>query len=176
MTPAGLASGLIVETSLGWIGVIRSARGLVRSTLLHRSEAAASAELRAWGAMPGASPFEDAQGVADRLTRYAAGEAEALRDYPVDLSGATQLQERTWLALRTIPAGETRSYGWLAEAVEAPGQARAIGAMVGANPLPLWLPCHRVVAADGTLHGFAGGLAMKQALLQHEGALPARLI
>ncbi|MGB4863433.1 MAG: MGMT family protein, partial [Tepidiformaceae bacterium] len=53
---------------------------------------------------------------------------------------------------------------------------RAIGAAVGSNPIPLWLPCHRVVASDGSLHGFGGGLAMKSALLELEGALPRRLV
>ncbi|MCK9518517.1 MAG: MGMT family protein, partial [Dehalococcoidia bacterium] len=59
---------------------------------------------------------------------------------------------------------------------ESVGASRAIGAIMGANPIPLWLPCHRVVASDGSLHGFGGGLAMKQQLLELEGALPARLL
>jgi methylated-DNA-[protein]-cysteine S-methyltransferase len=93
----------------------------------------------------------------------------------VDLPACTDLQRRTWLALRDIPAGETRSYGWLAKQMGVPGRARAIGAMMGQNPIPLWLPCHRVVASDGTLHGFGGGLAMKRELLELEQALPAPL-
>jgi methylated-DNA-[protein]-cysteine S-methyltransferase len=56
------------------------------------------------------------------------------------------------------------------------GAARAVGAAVGSNPIPLWLPCHRIIGSDGSLHGFGGGLAMKQALLEVEGALPRTLI
>ncbi|WP_322795838.1 MGMT family protein, partial [Tepidiforma sp.] len=91
-------------------------------------------------------------------------------DLPPDLPAATRA---VLLTLREVPPGETRSYGWLARrAGLGPAGARAVGAIIGANPLPLWLPCHRIVAADGSLHGFAGGLAMKRQLLQHEGALP----
>jgi len=78
--------------------------------------------------------------------------------------------------LRDVPRGQTRSYGWLARRRGGPDAVRAGGAAVGANPGSLWLPCYRVVASDGSLHGFGGGLAMKQALLELEGALPRRLV
>jgi O-6-methylguanine DNA methyltransferase len=119
---------------------------------------------------------ERAEEVAGLLRGYAAGDGASLDDYPVDLPECSATQRDTWLALREIPRGETRSYGWLARRVGKGEAPRAIGAMVGANPIALWLPCHRVVASDGSLHGFGGGLAMKQALLELEGALPQRLI
>lgn len=163
----------VAETALGWAGVALSERGIRYATLFHRSRQAALGELVAFGAV---EQSDGRTGAVTALLRgYAAGGGEALDDYPVDLPPCTDAQRETWLALREIPRGETRSYGWLARRVGRPTAARAIGAAIGANPIPLWLPCHRVVASDGTLHGFGGGLAMKQALLELEGALPRRL-
>ena len=93
-------------------------------------------------------------------------------DFPVDLPECSELQRKTWLALREIPRGETRSYGWLARHVGEPQAPRAIGAAVGANPVSLLVPCHRVVGANGALTGFAWGLALKRTLLDHERGAP----
>jgi methylated-DNA-[protein]-cysteine S-methyltransferase len=167
-------TAIITDTAMGWAGVALSDRGIRYATLFHRTHAAALGELRAFGAeeRPGGRREE----VVSLLQGYAAGDGASLDDYPVDLPPCSALQRETWLALREIPAGETRSYGWLARRVGRKESPRAIGAFVGSNPIPLWLPCHRVVASDGTLHGFGGGLAMKQALLELEGALPKRLL
>jgi methylated-DNA-[protein]-cysteine S-methyltransferase len=167
-------TAVITETRLGWAGVALSSKGIRYATLFHRTRAGVAGELRAQGATEGED--ERSSEVADLLRRYAAGDEASLDDYPVDLPACTEFQRETWLALREIPRGETRSYGWLARHVGREAAPRAIGAMVGANPIPLWLPCHRVVASDGSLHGFGGGLAMKQALLELEGALPKRLV
>jgi O-6-methylguanine DNA methyltransferase len=166
-------SMVVTETAMGWAGVALSTAGIRYATLFHRNEAAATGELRAFGARLMDEPR--AAEVVALLQGYARSEA-SLDEYPVDLPPCSDLQRRTWLALREIPRGETRSYGWLARRMGDTNAARAIGAMVGANPIPLWLPCHRVVASDGTLHGFGGGLAMKQALLELEGALPRRML
>ncbi len=80
----------------------------------------------------------------------------------------TPFQREVWAALREIPAGETRTYGAIARAIARPKAVRAVGMANHRNPLPLFVPCHRVVGADGTLVGFAGGLEMKRALLAHE--------
>lgn len=164
----------IANTRMGWAGVALSERGIRYATLFHRTEAAAAGELRAIGARPGQHP-EDLKATA-LLFAYAAGEYAPIEEFPVDLPECTELQRKTWLALREIPRGQTRSYGWLARHVGEGHAPRAIGAAVGANPIPLWLPCHRVVASDGSLHGFGGGLAMKSALLELEGALPPRMV
>ena len=82
----------------------------------------------------------------------------------------TPFQLRVWHALRTIPYGETLSYGELARRLGIEGGARAVGLANGANPLPIVMPCHRVIGADGTLTGFGGGLHIKRALLALEGA------
>jgi methylated-DNA-[protein]-cysteine S-methyltransferase len=167
-------TAVVAETDLGWAGVALSGRGIRYATLFHRSEQSARGELRAFGA--GVDEVDRAPELAALLQGYARGDSVSLDDYPVDLPPCSELQRTTWLALREIPRGETRSYGWLARRVGKAEAPRAIGAMVGSNPIPLWLPCHRVVAQDGKLHGFGGGLAMKQALLEVEGALPKRML
>lgn len=164
----------VAETKLGFAGVALSEQGIRHATLFHRTRAGAASELRAFGAVERDHPL--AAEVVRRLERYATGDDD-LDGLPVDLPQCSDLQRRAWLALREIPKGETRSYGWLARHLGQPaGAARAIGAIMGANPVPLFLPCHRVVASDGSLHGFGGGLAMKQELLELEGALPKRMV
>ncbi|MEM6441120.1 MAG: methylated-DNA--[protein]-cysteine S-methyltransferase [Pseudomonadota bacterium] len=109
-------------------------------------------------------------GAARQLSAYFAGEL-AVFDLALAPHG-TPFQKRVWALLAQIPYGETRSYGDLAKALDAPGASRAVGAANGANPIPIILPCHRVVGADGKLAGFGGGVPLKRALLALEGALP----
>jgi AraC family transcriptional regulator, regulatory protein of adaptative response / methylated-DNA-[protein]-cysteine methyltransferase len=90
---------------------------------------------------------------------------------PLDLRAGTEFQQRVWSALRAIRAGDTRSYGELARELQAPGATRAVGSACGANPIPLLIPCHRVVASGGKLGGFSGGLDWKKRLLAAEGVL-----
>jgi methylated-DNA-[protein]-cysteine S-methyltransferase len=105
-----------------------------------------------------------------QLEAYFAGDLVDF-DLPLDLSG-TEFQRRCWLALATIPYGQTVSYGEQARRLGlGPASARAVGAANGQNPLPIVLPCHRVLGADGSLTGFGGGLETKRFLLEHEGAL-----
>ncbi len=99
---------------------------------------------------------------------YFDGEARALDDQPVDWSFATPFQARVYRTARTIPPGEVRSYGWVANQAGSPRGARAAGQALAANPVPLVVPCHRVVASDGSLGGFTGGLAWKRKLLALE--------
>jgi len=88
---------------------------------------------------------------------------------PLDLVGGTPFQRRVWAVLRQIPAGRTESYGQVAAALGSPGAARAVGSACGANPVPLLIPCHRVLASGGGLGGFSGGLHWKRRLLACEG-------
>jgi O-6-methylguanine DNA methyltransferase len=111
----------------------------------------------------------DPAGAATRLARYFAGDVGALDEQPVRLLG-TAFQCDVWSALRAIPAGETRSYGALAKSLGKPDAVRAVAAANGANPVAVFVPCHRVIAGDGALWGYGGGLPMKQWLLRHEGA------
>lgn len=92
--------------------------------------------------------------------------AEERRDFDLDLDlRGTEFQRAAWLALAEIPYGETRSYAEQAEAIGRPGAFRAVGSANGRNPLPIVLPCHRIIGADGSLTGFGGGLALKARLL-----------
>lgn len=106
-----------------------------------------------------------------QLREYFAGER---RDFDLQLAPAgTPFQQRVWAALRTIPYGETRSYGQLAREIDVPHMTRAIGAATGRNPLSIVIPCHRLVGAGGSLTGYAGGLSRKRYLLDLEaGRLP----
>jgi methylated-DNA-[protein]-cysteine S-methyltransferase len=104
-----------------------------------------------------------------QLVEYFAGERSSF-DLPLDPRG-TPFQRRVWTALRDIPFGETISYAELARRVGDPRAVRAVGGANGRNPLPLVVPCHRVIGADGSLTGFGGGIDRKRWLLQHEGAL-----
>ena len=105
-----------------------------------------------------------------QLREYFAGERRAF-DLPLAPRG-TPFQLQVWQALAGIPYGSTVSYAQLAQAVGNPEAMRAVGAANGRNPLPIVLPCHRVIGADGALVGFGGGLPVKQQLLRLEGALP----
>lgn len=102
-----------------------------------------------------------------QLLEYLAGQRRDF-DLPLDPRG-TAFQKKVWAALRTIPWGETRSYRDIAQAVDCPRGFRAVGMANNRNPLPIFIPCHRVVGADGSLTGYAGGLEMKRALLAIEG-------
>ncbi len=105
-----------------------------------------------------------------RLRSYFRGDLAALDSIPLDLGG-TAFQQTVWTRLRAIPVGQTISYRDLAAAIGASAAVRAVGAANGANPVSIVVPCHRVIGADGALTGYGGGIARKQWLLAHEGAL-----
>lgn len=106
-----------------------------------------------------------------QLQEYFAGERQDF-DLPLAPQG-TDFQRQVWHMLASIPYGQTISYAQLAQRVGKPTATRAVGAANGRNPLPIVLPCHRVIGADGSLTGFGGGLPTKHYLLKLEGALPA---
>jgi methylated-DNA-[protein]-cysteine S-methyltransferase len=104
-----------------------------------------------------------------QLRAYFAGQLRCF-DLPLDLQG-TDFQLRVWRELERIPYGETRSYSQIATAIGTPQAVRAVGAANGANPIPIVVPCHRVIGASGKLVGYGGGLPLKKRLLELEGAL-----
>lgn len=106
------------------------------------------------------------------LRRYLGGDLTALDALEVDTKG-TPFQERVWSRLRKIPAGATWSYAELARAVGKPSAVRAVAGANARNPVSVVVPCHRVIAADGKLSGYGGGVPRKRWLLTHEGALLA---
>ena len=101
-----------------------------------------------------------------QLHAYFAGELVVF-DLPLAFSG-TAFQERVWGHLRAIPFGETTTYGAIARAIGHPEAVRAVGAANGANPIPIIVPCHRVLGSNGSLTGFGGGIQVKRWLLEHE--------
>lgn len=105
-----------------------------------------------------------------QIAEYFAGERRVF-DLPLALAG-TDFQNSVWRELQRIPFGETRGYGEIAKAIGRPGAARAVGRAAGANPIPIIIPCHRCLGADGSLIGFAGGLEIKRRLLALEGIMP----
>jgi methylated-DNA-[protein]-cysteine S-methyltransferase len=107
------------------------------------------------------------------LTEYFAGQRRCF-DVPVGAAG-TAFQQQVWESLRGIPYGELRSYRDIADSIGKPRAVRAVGAANGRNPLPIVVPCHRVIGSDGKLTGFAGGLETKRQLLVLEGSLSAGL-
>ena len=104
--------------------------------------------------------------VREELREYATGQRTTF-DVPLALAGS-EWQKAVWMELTHIPYGETRSYGEIADSLGRPGAARAVGGANAANNLPVVVPCHRVISADGTLGGFNGGLHLKERLLDHE--------
>lgn len=104
-----------------------------------------------------------------QLAQYFSGQRHDF-DVPLDLSGGTAFQQAVWRALLTIPSGQTTSYGHISRHISNPAAVRAVGAAVGRNPVSIIVPCHRVLGANGSLTGYAGGLDRKTALLKLEGA------
>jgi methylated-DNA-[protein]-cysteine S-methyltransferase len=156
----------VFETTAGWVGVLGSSAGLVRTTLpqLSQQEVYSLLGNSLGRATPSPHHFE---GLMERFRAYFSGNRV---DFPdkLDLSGATPFQRSVWQVARLIPYGQTRSYAWLAGQAGRPGAARALGQALGRNPLPIIIPCHRVLAGNGGLGGFSGGLEMKRFLLQLE--------
>ena len=112
----------------------------------------------------------------DAMEAYFAGDLTAIDSLPV-ANGGTDFQRQVWAALRTIPAGQTCSYGQLAAAIDRPKAVRALGLANGANPIAIVVPCHRVIGANAALTGYGSGIARKRWLLDHEAGLgPAPLV
>ncbi|XID95839.1 methylated-DNA--[protein]-cysteine S-methyltransferase [Paenibacillaceae bacterium WGS1546] len=131
-------------------------------------------ELSGWAAarLPGSPLVRDDRRLlpyAEQLAQYLQG-ARTEFTHTFDLRG-TPFQLAVWQALLAIPYGETRSYAEIAAAIRKPSAARAVGAAIGANPVLISVPCHRVVGKDGSLTGYRGGLEMKRRLLRLEGRL-----
>ena len=141
--------------------------GRVRAIDLHGDEARMTRHLQRhvgtdirWAAAPSA--------LRAALQAYFEGDLKTLDDIDCAPDG-TPFQQSVWAALRAVPPGQTLSYGGLAERLGNPKAVRAVGLANGSNPIPLIIPCHRVIGADGSLTGYGGGLERKRWLLAHEG-------
>ncbi len=159
---------IIFNTSMGWVGIIGSAKGLLSTTLPQRS-AEEAFQLLGKSANYATQSSHLFDGLIERLRKYFSGQGVTFSDR-LDLSAATPFQREVWETTRLIPYGETRSYRWVAEQIGKPRAMRAVGQALGRNPLPVIIPCHRVLAGDGKLGGFSGGMEMKRRLLFLEAA------
>ncbi len=192
---ARIGDTLVFKTRWGWMGATASARG-VRAIVLPKAswraveaalqQAQSRCEARGDRAdrhahspsplapslppRPSPRPAAVLREARAQLEGFFEGTRREL-DFPVDLSGGTAFQRRVWRAILRIPYGRVRSYKWVAARVGGTQYARAVGLALGANPVPIMVPCHRVVAHDASLGGFAGGLGTKRRLLALEGTL-----
>lgn len=165
-------SHLSIETPMGpvWLGA--TPKGLF---YLHLGKLDAEA-LQAFFAGRREVGFREGGEIVERAARevahYLAGRQRKFT-VPLDLTGSSAFARKVWRATGRIPYGETRSYAWVADRAGGPNFARAVGGALGANPVPIVIPCHRVVGAGGALGGFTGGLRLKTWLLEFEGGSQA---
>lgn len=159
----------ICETERGWVGLVLSPHGLRGTTLIRGTRDEALREVIEAGAAAEASEADLAD-IPERICALASGRYANLAIH-VDWNGATGFRRSVMEEVMRIPAGQTLSYGAVAERVGYPRAARAVGRVMATNPLPLVVPCHRVVGSNGSLTGYGGGLHVKEALLRAEGAL-----
>ncbi len=160
-----------VDTPVGTVVVVATESavvGLEFESATHR-RAALARHLGRYVGLHVLRDHSDPAGAATRLAQYFGGRLGALDEQPVEIHG-TEFQQEVWTTLRAIPAGETWSYAELAGRIGRPAARRAVGAANGANPVALFVPCHRVIATDRTLCGYGGGIERKRWLLAHEGA------
>ncbi|MCZ6677093.1 MAG: methylated-DNA--[protein]-cysteine S-methyltransferase [Candidatus Poribacteria bacterium] len=153
------------KSPFGWVSVARSERGVARVSFGASTET--DAENLLLGEIEATKSDAGLSEVVDLLTRYFNGNPVDF-SLNLDLETGTAFRKRVWQAARQIPHGEVRTYGWIAQQIHRSKSARAVGGAMGANPLPIIVPCHRVIRSDGGLGGYSGGLHWKQRLLTLE--------
>jgi methylated-DNA-[protein]-cysteine S-methyltransferase len=163
----------LFDTELGRCGIAWSDRGIAALELPAADDAATRRRLRR--TLPDAqesAPPADAEAAIDAIVRLLTGEPDDLTSVVLDMEDVPDFHRRVYDVARTIPPGETLSYGEVAARLGEPGAAQAVGRALGRNPFPIVVPCHRVVAANGALHGFSapGGIETKRRMLAIEGA------
>ena len=158
----------VVDSPIGPLTIAASARGVTGIYMLNHSHPPAAEALGEKLDAAGDDPF--IARAADQLGEYFSGQRTSF-DVPLDAAG-TEFQRRVWAALARIPFGQTRSYGELALELGDVKLTRAVGTANGRNPVSIIVPCHRVIGADGSLTGYAGGLERKLFLLRLEGIVP----
>jgi methylated-DNA-[protein]-cysteine S-methyltransferase len=163
----------LFDTPIGTCGIAWNAIGIAGCQLPSSSADITRQRMsRRWtGAIEGAPPA-GVQRVIDRVLALLAGRRIDLSDVPVDLAGAPEFHRRVYEVARTIPAGQTMTYGEIARRLGVPHESREVGQALGRNPIAIIVPCHRVLAADGKMGGFSasGGVATKRRILEIEGA------
>jgi len=171
MPDASRVTACVFRTPWGWMGVSETAKGIEAVVLPKTSRQAVLSELGLASAkLPKGLTSPRLREAQAQLTSYLGG-TRRFFDLPLDLSCGTKFQQKVWRTLRRISYGRLRSYQWVAVRVGGRRYARAVGNAVGANPMPIVIPCHRIVAQDASLGGFSGGLPTKRKLLTLEGTL-----
>ncbi len=161
----------VFRSNWGWVGVAESTEGICAVSLPKATRRDAERNLRkAAGPVMMGPPTAGLQQAREQLMLYLSGRRHTF-SLPVDVRHGTIFQQKVWRVLRSLPYASLRSYRWVASRVGGFRYARAVGNAVGANPIPIIIPCHRIVAHDVSLGGFSGGLAMKRRLLALEGTL-----
>jgi methylated-DNA-[protein]-cysteine S-methyltransferase len=172
--PAMGTAFTLFDTAIGACALVWGEHGIVGSALPETSAAATRARVqRRFGGAPETAPPAELQAVIARIQALLCGTPDDLADIALDLRGVPAFNVRVYELARRIPPGRTRSYGEIAEALgEAAPMARAVGQALGANPFPIIVPCHRVLAAGSRAGGFSapGGTRTKLRLLEIEGA------
>jgi methylated-DNA-[protein]-cysteine S-methyltransferase len=158
-------STLRIDSPLGPITLAASAQGLCGLWFDEHQHSPTATQRQQWPLDPDHPVLSSA---ARQVQAHLSGQALAW-NVPLDLSAGTAFQQMVWQALLRIPFGHHLTYGELAQQIQRPRAARAVGAAVGRNPVSIIVPCHRILGAGGQLTGYAGGLRRKQALLQLEG-------
>ncbi len=154
---------------VGRLWLATTERGLCAITFGGDEAAFVFALQRTWGLrpLPGAEALAEAM---QQVRAYVVGKRESF-DLPIDLRPLTEFQRQVLEATLAIPFGQTASYRGVAESIGNPKAVRAVGGVQASNPIPIVIPCHRVVGGNGSLTGYGGGIEMKQALLRLEGVL-----
>jgi len=168
-----MTKSAVFRTPWGWMGIAASARGVCAIVLPKPSCRAVERALRVQNVSSNghlAPPDRLLRDAQTQVAAYLAGKQRTL-DFPIDLSDGTPFQRRVWQTALRIPYGRARSYQWIASKIGGRRYSRAVGNALGANPVPLIVPCHRVVAHDASLGGFSCGLTVKRKLLKLEGTL-----
>jgi methylated-DNA-[protein]-cysteine S-methyltransferase len=173
MSPESADRYAIVDTPVGPVGLVRGPAGY-RAVLLPGPGGKTAVRRRIRSAWPDAR--EDAGALEDgvaAIRAWAEGGRPPRRRLRLDLEGVSPFHRRVYDALRKIPRGRTRTYGEVAARAGSPGAHRSVGSALARNPLPVLIPCHRVVRSGGGLGGFSapGGLALKERMLRLEGAI-----
>lgn len=165
----------LFDTAVGRCGIAWGTSGITGVQLPERSERETRARLMRRGgeAATETTPPAHIQRAIDDVVALVRGERRDVTQIELDMSDVPELHRRVYEIARSIPAGETLTYGAIATRLGEPGIARAVGQALGKNPFPIIVPCHRVLAADGTMRGFSahGGVETKRRLLMIEGAL-----
>ncbi|BFU94631.1 MAG: Methylated-DNA-[protein]-cysteine S-methyltransferase [Nitrospira sp.] len=161
----------VFQSSWGWVGIAESAKGICAVSLPKTSRQEAERSLRkATGPVMIGRATHGLRQAREQLKLYLSGRRHSFC-LPLDVQRGTIFQQRVWRVLQRLPYASLRSYRWVASRVGGARYARAVGNAVGANPIPIIIPCHRIVAHDVSLGGFSGGLPMKRRLLHLEGTL-----